>query len=508
MAVLAVTLLLPIWWGAEGQFAWDNSIAPSEVLRAMARRFAPDFFFTYGPVPYYLFAGAYVLVLVPLKLTGELGQPSTQYPWGFDHPELSMAALVVAAHLVTFALAMTLAVLAARRERDQGYSWLAPIALLGSPVFAFYARTSNVDLHYLFWGWLAVHLAETGRSLARLCWAVVAAVVAICTKEQVAPIAITVIVFALARAWRLPGREEGGLRAVGALLLAAAATYVAVWRLPYALESWLIHHAFILGPARYARDFPATFAGMAALYGRSLQMLPSVLGFPILAGVALALLLRVSWAGLGLRTCACFAYAIGFLATIGYVYERFLLPFLLLAVPLAVRGYRAAFEAWAQHPLRVRALGAAAVALALAGGPLLSWVMLNDPRYEMERWIRAHLTADAVVEIGGNPHYQARVPRRLKVVRVDADSLRDRPRGPVGDLVLTSSIDRYAFEREPEAQRRWLAVLEDRSAAGAYSRIVFPRGIGARLFPALEIPDIVAYVRRGGSKMRGRPPGS
>ena len=51
-------------------------------------------------------------------------------------------------------------------------------------------------------------------------------------------------------------------------------------------------------------------------------------------------------------------------------------------------------------------------------------------------------------------------------------------------------------------------VLEYRSAAAPYLRIEFLRGIGARLFPALEIPDIVAYVRRDAPNLRVRPGGS
>jgi hypothetical protein len=101
----------------------------------------------------------------------------------------------------------------------------------------------------------------------------------------------------------------------------------------------------------------------------------------------------------------------------------------------------------------------------------------------------------AVVEIAGNPHYQARVPHTFQIAFTRTDSLRLHPQGPAGDVVLTSSIDRYVVEREPEIARVWLAALEDSSAAGHYRMIVFrrrDRGVSWNV----EIPTVTAYVKR------------
>jgi len=501
LLALAITLLIPIGWGADGQFAWDNSIVPTEVLRAMANGFSSSQLLTYGPLPYYLFAGAMATVLVPLKLLGELGTASPIYPWGFRHPEQSMTLLVTAAHLVTMALAMCLAVLALRRARPYGLGWLAPILLLGSPVFAFYARTSNVDMHYFFWIWLAFFFCETATSVGGLRWAGVAAALAVCSKEQVAPLSLVAGLDAMWRASRLAPDgsrpPDGALtsprnwRAAASVVAAAVLAYVVAWRLPFAYASWHSHHEFIFHVAKYPRTYPATPRGLLELAIQVMGQLPEVLGMPVLIGVVLAIALRASWRGLGARSVGCAFYSVGFLGVIGYTYERFLLPFLLVGLPLAVRGYRAAFDAWAKRPAWRTALVSAAVLTSLLGGPLMSWVMLKDPRYDVERWLRSHVPDGTTIEIAGNPHYQARIPHSLNIVYARADSIRARPRGPIGELVLTSSIDRYSYERDPIVRKAWFESLLD---VAQYRRVRFVRASSGPIWD-FEIPDIDVYVR-------------
>src|SRR6185503_5516368 len=184
-----------------------------------------------------------------------------------------------------------------------------------------------------------------------------------------------------------PRRNWGAAISVPA---AAALAYAFAWRLPFAIESWRSHHAFIFGVAKYPRSYPATPVGFAELALKVMGQMPEVIGLPVFIGIVFAIAMRVSWRGLGPRVVACGLYLVVFLGSIGYSYERFLLPVLIVAVPLAVRGYRAAFDAWAARPAWRRALVTAAVLSVVIGGPAMSWVMLNDPRYEVERWLRTH----------------------------------------------------------------------------------------------------------------------
>lgn len=495
---LLITLLVPIWWGGDGRFPWDNSIAPAAVLKAIAARFGSGFFMSYGPVPYYLSAVPVAGVLAAAKLAGELGTPSSVYPWGFAHPELMMTLISVAARLVTLAMALAIVWFSVHRAPGtplRRARWLVPLLFLGSPIFAYYARTSNVDVHYLFWLWLGVTWTEQARGdFRKLAGAAAASALAICSKEQSGPAAVVIIACAM---WAAANTANAGapqrlLRAAG-VAGASLLAYVVAWRLPMNLAGWRVHHEFLFSDAKYGRDFPATLAGFAQLTGHALSQLPVVLGPLMLAGVLLALLLRVSFRGLGVRALVCLGYAVGFLGVIGYCYERFLIPCYLLAIPLAARALEALLERQAQSAGRRALVVALMLGAIVFGGPATSWVMLTDPRLAAERWIRESLPPRATLEIAGNPHYQPRIPAGRTLLWTRTDSLLASPRGPVGDVVFVSSIDAYAIARERTIAHLWeQSHLEEH---GYRRRIEFPLSRMARFTRGVEVPMITVHVR-------------
>jgi hypothetical protein len=273
---------------------------------------------------------------------------------------------------------------------------------------------------------------------------------------------------------------------VGSALIA----YLLVWMLPLNLSGWLEHHRFIFFTAKYPRSFAATAEGLAALGARCVQLAPVALGWPVILGLALALVTRASLRGLAIPALGSVLYLAAFIGSVGYVYPRFLMPALIVALPLACRGYTRAFRVLGA-PVRV-ALGAALAVLVLVGGPALDVLMLRDPRLPLERWLRDR-PAGTRIEVAGNPHFQARVPRRFEWLRTSSDSLALHPRGPVGDVVLTSSLDHYDFE-QGVLRATYSDVLRD---PGAY-RLAFesrpPQW--ARLAAGLFVsPSVRAYER-------------
>jgi hypothetical protein len=498
---LILTLLVPVWWGADISSSWDvDNIAPGSVLKGMVARFGPGWYSSYGPLPYYVTAAAYLPLVAVMKLSGELGHPSPVYPWGFAHPEASALALVVTARLVTLLLALGVAWLASRDVRRSGEggraAWV-PVLLLGSAVFAYYARTSNVDLHGLFWLWLGFHLIEEpGARPARLALGAAAATLAMCCKEQLAPISAVAMLWAM---WRASVPRAGG-RSVGPALLVAlvaAATYALAWRLPFGLPGWTDHNRFILTEARYARSYPLTPAGVGALGARCAQLLPLVLGPALLVLTVAALALRVSWRGLGARATGLALYLATFVGSIGYVYPRFLLPLLLVAVPLSVRAIGAIEARLQPRPALARSLAALVLALALAGGPALSVSMLFDPRLAAERWLREHLALDERLELTGNPHFQVRASPGMRVIWTRVDSLRVRPRGPVGDVVMTSSITDYQFERDSTARLCYWDPLHAGPPLGRYHETaVFRNRAPTRWMSGLPVAPTIRVFER------------
>jgi hypothetical protein len=538
-AGLALVLAIPIGWGIHASFPWDvDNIAPGSVLKAMARHFGSGWYSAYGPVPYQVTAAVYAPLLVLMRLARELGAPAAVYPWGFRHPDTAIALLVVAARFVNLALALGIAALAARDAAPDGAErgrapgpgstprpWLVALLLAGSATFVYYARTSNVDVGAIFWAALALALAQSRRpTLGRCAAAAAAAALAVCSKEQIAPFAAVAGGAALVRAWRLPApsadRGAGaayaadagapapaatsgapppartrGWRAAAVVAAAGLITYTVAWMLPFNAAGWAAHHRYLFETARYPRSFAATPAGYGALGLRVLHQVPLALGLPVLLGLAAALVVRPSLRGLGLRALAATLYLIAFIATVGYVYPRFLLPLLLLALPVAARGLSAALDRASPRPRAV--LTGALVLLALPGGPVLDLVMLRDTRYAAEAWLARTPTAGALVEVAGNPHFQARVPPSLRVLITTPDSLAARPRGPRGDVVLLSSSDEAAFDRAPLRG----AYLDSLGPAGGYGRalVLHPPALAGWVEGLPVAPTVTIYERAPGA---------
>jgi hypothetical protein len=170
--------------------------------------------------------------------------------------------------------------------------------------------------------------------------------------------------------------------------------------------------------------------------------------------VLAAAFLRVGLGGLWPRVLAFTLYLATMLA-VGYVRPRFALPLMILLLPLAARGLAAGLDLLSRRarPLRAPAI-AAVVLLAVWGGPRLSTGMLADPRLHAEDWLASHAPPGAVVEIGGNPCFSARVPPSMTCVSSNRKLLLANPRGPVGDFVLISSLDRWVYD-EPGLRAMW-----------------------------------------------------
>jgi hypothetical protein len=246
--------------------------------------------------------------------------------------------------------------------------------------------------------------------------------------------------------------------------------------------------------ARYQRAYPLTAAGFSALARRIVDLCPVALGWPAIAGVGLALVNGASFRGFGPRALGCVLYLAGFIGPIGYVYPRFLLPLLLLVLPLAARGWSETFERAALRP-GFGALGAASlVLLALSGGPNLDAVMLNDTRYTVERWLTDHDRPGRLLEIAGNPRFQAQPPRGAAVVYTSFDTLLTAPRGPRGDVVLLSGIDMLFFRDNAQTRTAWWDSLT--APDGPYRPLVFAPARPLGNVKSLYVSPVVwVYVR-------------
>src|SRR5207248_1160959 len=99
-----------------------------------------------------------------------------------------------------------------------------------------------------------------------------------------------------------------------------AAAYALAWVLPWNLQGWRAHLDFVVHVARYPRSFPVSPPGFTGLGGAVARALAPALGWPVLLGLALAIVCRASPGRLRIRAIGALTYVVAFIGAIGYVY--------------------------------------------------------------------------------------------------------------------------------------------------------------------------------------------
>jgi hypothetical protein len=179
--ILAASLLLNaagLWWGLPGSWV-AIEMKPQYVFEALSRHFSHGWFDAYPPVHFYLLTAAWS----PMLLLSFLDRTT------FDGT-LAYTVLVVCSRLLSVAMAAGMVAAACvcgtRAFGPRAGLFGAAIFALTAP-FLYYAKTTNVDVPYLFWWSLSMvcylRLLDTGRTRDYVLFAV-AATLSVCTKDQ------------------------------------------------------------------------------------------------------------------------------------------------------------------------------------------------------------------------------------------------------------------------------------------------------------------------------------
>lgn len=167
--------LLGAYWGMPSALTPAvDSISPLGPLAFVAKYRQADITYVYPAVHQLVQIAAYAVVLGGAKLTGALGAVSSVWPYGFRDPSAMFTVLLVVSNAIAAAMgAGLLRTLFRMRPGPEAAQWFA-IPLLGlSGVFAYYTRTANMDIPYLFWLVLAWHrlwVYFTDKPAARDLW--------------------------------------------------------------------------------------------------------------------------------------------------------------------------------------------------------------------------------------------------------------------------------------------------------------------------------------------------
>ena len=445
--------LIGIWWGLPGGSWAPDELTPALVMGGAAERFAHGWFDRYPPFHFYVLTLAFSPLLV-LEWLGRIDLAS-----GTPYAILALIGRLVS---VAAGAGILVAIYAcgARSFGKRAGIFAAAMFSVVTP-FVYYAKTSNLDVPYLFW--FAVSLVFYLRLLEGLARRdfigfAACATLAICTKDQAYGLYLLTPLAVVHRLWQA-NRDTGTTRPlaralfdarIGWAVAAAAVLFAAAHNLVFNASGFVAHVRFILGPASETyRDFEPSLAGRFALLRLTADITRAAWGWPMFlisgAGLVLALLTpacrRVTlWLALPVVS-----YYAGFVNVVLYNYDRFMLPVCLV---LALFG-GLAFDRWLSAeragPSWRTALAGLAFAVTMLYAATVDLVMLRDSRYTVEQWLAARVGTNEVVGYVFPLQYY---PRLQRFATVEVTSIRQLGEDHVSYYVLNAD---YARAERPDS---------------------------------------------------------
>ena len=416
---VAIVLYLPgIWWGLPYATAPDrvkawgsDELAPLGPIAELYSVFVhpnPTFNPQY-PLFHYivqaLAVGPYVLAL---WLTGQLSQPSVEYPYGLSDPVTALAVMTLLARSMSLLMAAGVVVIAYKTATilwDSRAGIIAAVlVLLMYPMF-YYSRTSNVDMAALFWTslGLAVFAACLRDSLTprRAAWLGVFAALATATKDQ--SYATFLIIALVLLPWHLRQQhlQGHGWANIWPAPIVGFLTVLGVYAISSGfvlhLGRYLSHVSFIIhgSPYTWGGTSYGTAAGISdylSLVSESTVHIVDSLSAPVAVCSAVGMVLCM------VRNPQPLLFAVPILGTLlGVIFPARFVLFRFVMVMAYIFAFFAAYTLatalQARRPIIRRAAQMSlliACGLPLLRGADLTYQMIYDARYDMAAWFQQH----------------------------------------------------------------------------------------------------------------------
>jgi Dolichyl-phosphate-mannose-protein mannosyltransferase len=417
--VVGITWGLPSPASEETLAPWElDAVAPIMPLTEAYYLFtrAGSDWLTYPLFHFIVLSLAYAPYMGVQYLTGGLVNPAATYPYGMTDIVAMTQALTLIARGVSLVMALGTVWLVWRTAQclfnTTAATWAAVLIALLAP-FTYYAKTSNLDVPYLFWTWGALYAYVRALQTNRLTYYAalgVTTALAVATKDQaygffvLPPLAV---IYGVAR------HKSGARVTAGALLqalvsreivtaaLATVVTFALANNLLFGWPGFRRHVDYILtGGSQLWRMFPTTLWGEWMLARLSSRLLLESLGWGSLllaAGGIVWTAVRGRYLALSVLLFPA-SYCAFFLGVVGYAYPRFLIgPAMVL---LLFAG--AAIERLTQVRGALRPLAWLLIVVSVGYQSLLTanltLTLVADSRVAAENWIRQHVPRGATIE--------------------------------------------------------------------------------------------------------------
>jgi MFS family permease len=501
VAILLVSLCMNcvgVEWGLpNGNSTWAvDSLQPLTPAAVATRALWTEkwnsgwFYFKYPLGHPFVLLGAQLPYLAWLWLTDQVQSPTSTYPYGFRHPERALTVLALLSRAVSVLMGVGVVALAYYISASlfgTSAGLAAAVLVTGCAPFTFYAHTANVDMPLLFWIALAIAAVLVSADRASVRGSVIAgaaAGMAFVTKEQcvgaLIPLPFVWVVCSWSHGvprWRTAARHAA---IAGAGFLAVSILVGGIWRNP---TGYVNRWRFLLGTLpphlrdRYAPyQYPLYAPTPTSLSGEIGHLLKVVhaalpaLTVPVVllcvVGTVWSVWRRPRQAAIPLLLSA--AYYLFSARATPLMQVRYIMPLLYFVLILGGAGGGAILDGIRRVPRSgirrvATVLVVAAIGCAFVPGIEVDRLLINDPRYRAEEWLRAHAPVDAHVEVYQRPTHLPRFSTAERVVRVP---LRERTvplfeeRRP--DLVVLSSGGRAGLiAQHPHDWQRGEPVMVD-----------------------------------------------
>ena len=398
LAAAFVLCVYGLMWGLPNAFDFaQDSVVPTGKLAQHGFAFETVTAYRYPPAHFILLR----LVFVPVRLLARL-------PVFAGNEKMEATLFILAARLISVAMAVGtvwIIFLLGRRFWNETTGYAAALLSILSPLTLYYAKNANLDIPYVFWLALTlfvyVRILQENRERDYL-WLGILAALAVTTKDQAYAFLALMPVPLIWNLFRRRENEPPPERRLARLATGAAAFLVVFALIHNLLFDWggfVRHVKTILGPGSEGwRLFESGPAGQARLFVETaLRFLDAwTPAGVVLAGLGAALALR---RGENRRIAVALltpivSYYILFLAVIGYVPTRFVLPILLVGCLFAGRGFAWLWEKTRPRPLAGQVVAAGLTAWVALAGLSVDFVMANYSRYHAQKWLESRVPAE------------------------------------------------------------------------------------------------------------------
>ncbi len=532
VALCLALSLYGIGWGLpNGPHDWSNdSVAPLEPLAYAKRLLAGEPWSSkYPPFHFMVLGAAYAPYVAYLKVTGGLGRPSEDYPYGLADPEGSLAVFTLIARLVSVAMGVGLVLVnyhTVRRLHGPRAGLIAGLLLASSYPLIHYSRNANIDVPHLFWMslalWSSVALVQDFQRRHYVLLGVYTAA-AVATKDSIyalfVGVAPVVLAFHLGRLRELrrttPEALGAAHRDLASGLAAFLVSLVLVFNLPFNWQGFAEHvqlHLRRSVTGSYLIEQSESVLGgelaLLAGYAKFLfeSSVPTVLPLA-LAGLATGLVRarRATW----MVVLPVAAYYVFFLRLHSTYHLRYALPvFVLLTWPAA----RLADE-WLGAARLARTVAslvlAGTIGLAVLQGLALGVLYTRDSRYAAEAWMREHIPAGATI-LGVKPAYSLpRFPPGRQLVLRDLWNYGGTQIADIQDLDPEYAVMGMGLQIRRENPDRFERFFVDRGyRVVAEFKSPLPL-FGREIVELHSINPRIVIFKRGGARLAvaaGQPP--